>query len=217
MNTARGLGELRLTANFSSVQSQEAFPTSVMIVKLDDLARSPGGILSNVLSALGESCACVTSCPDGYEDEDGICMKACPANDPPFDERGRTCFGTEFTTFYPAWSKRKCDAAHVSRGGCEWSTKGLGYFPLCKEGYFRSGIGTCVPVCEDFGLKSAPLSVTCLRPEAGRTSAPKTEGNSCPAGATPSVDCVRVEAHFTVTRVAVGGLTASADLTNASE
>jgi hypothetical protein len=62
--------------------------------------------------------------------------------------------------------------------------------------------GWCQPVCASFGLESwGGTDVTCSRPEAARSPAGRSQSNSCPAGATPAVDCARVAIAYTIEKV----------------
>ena len=196
-------GEIQLAVEYASVATGERLTRTTRTIGLfgagvRDLPST------HVLSVLGESCQCVTACPEGFVDDDGVCASKCPAG---FDERGRTCHGSYKTTYYFPGFKKRCDAAHLSTGGCEWV--GLEIYPKCKENYFRSAAGWCVPECEAFDLDKAPLSVTCKRRTSERTATPRTEDNQCRPGSTPNVDCGRVEGHFTLRPLPLGGILAN--------
>lgn len=206
-----GRGALRISAQYTATATRETLSPISIEIDLEDLARK-GRDGTNVITALGDDCRCVTACPNGYSDYDGACLKDCPVGPGlDFDERGRRCFGTEFPTGYLAGFKHRCEEQHVSRfpnsdeDACEWVWSSLAYFPKCRQNFFRSGIGTCVLDCEKFGLEKAPASVTCLRPQAERSKTARAPGAQCPSGATPGTDCTRVEARFSVTKVLLPG------------
>jgi hypothetical protein len=187
--------DAQLTAELTGVSSREVLGKVTVTLDLA-FARARGGF-GNQVASISAGCQCVTACPDGYTDEEGACMKTCPAD---FDTvSGGTCFGSYPRTFYVAWEMDLCKQQNPSLG-CRF--EGFGIYPNCKAGFRSQPFGWCQPICSEFGLTGwGGSDITCSRPEASRTAQGRSPSNSCPAGATPGVDCARVGIAYTVQKV----------------
>lgn len=200
-----GLGKLSVNVSLKLPGSAES---SIQTVETIDLNSVRSDLtLSGRFTVVGKNCQCMTACPEGYADVEGVCRINCPDG---LVTTNDLCVGSKATELFALWDKDECEAKYPSRG-CEIVVAYVvapQYTPKCDPNYMRvSDSEYCGVICSDVGLKSG-LGVLrtiengdCARTQAPRSKSGISAASRCPAAMVPGNDCTRIEVEYSVQKM----------------